>query len=66
MLTVVRYNKISKDADIQEARRQLEVQVDQELNSVIIVNKKLLKEEHTQVWDQVRELLEFRKGNDID
>ena len=54
MLTVVRYTKISKDADIQEARSQLEVQVDEELNAVIIVNKKLLKEEHTQVWDQVR------------
>ena len=35
------------------ARRRVELMVDEELNAVLMVNSKMLKEEHVSVWNTV-------------
>ena len=53
MFTVVRYVRMSPRDDVAAMRRQMEQLVDEELNAVIMVNRKLLKEEHVAVWNKV-------------
>ena len=53
VLTVVRYERLKMGDDVTAARRRVERSVDDELNSALLVNSKLMKEEHTLVWDKL-------------
>ena len=53
VLTSVRYVRLKARDDVTSARRKVELMVDEELNAVLMVNSKMLKEEHVSVWNTV-------------
>lgn len=54
VLTAVRYELLTSLTSVSEARQRVEQEVNDELNAVIMINSKLLKEEHTLVWSKVK------------
>lgn len=55
MLTAVRHQLVNKSAlnTVIKQRAQLAQQVEQDLNVVLIISNKLLRDEHTEAWKQV-------------
>ena len=49
----MRYVRLKARDDVTSARRKVELMVDEELNAVLMVNSKMLKEEHVSVWNTV-------------
>ena len=49
----MRYVRLKARDDVTSARRRVELMVDEELNAVLMVNSKMLKEEHVSVWNTV-------------